>query len=668
MRENQSPAESPSANVRAQDRLDSWKDIAAYLQREVRTVQLWEKNEGLPVHRHTHIKRGTVYAYKSEVDAWWKSRGVVLQPQPSALKPALRRSGIVAGIAGAVVLCVAVWLAMSRRLQAPTAEPTILPLTSDPGSEITASFSPDGNQVAFAWKREGRDDYDIYVKVVGSDKLLQLTNTPEWDVAPAWSPDGREIAFHRSGREGGSAIYTVSPLGGPERLVTELGGVGLAYWWPTPRFTRQQLSWSPDGQCLSHAGISLISPATGEKRRLTSPPEGVWDAYPAFSRDGQLLAFVRVSSNTYDLYVVSPTGGEPKLVLSQAQVIFGLCWTVDGREIVYSSAKSEWDEAGLWKVSVSGGPARHLTEGSEQAWAPSISPQGTRLAFTRRTSDTNIWKVQALSDNGLQEPPTKLIASTRMDVAPAFSPDGGKIAFSSHRTGTWQVWVCDRDGSNANPLTSFTEPGTKVLTWSPDGKHIAFDSSMRGNFDVYVIAANGGAPPRQLTAESTSEVVPNWSRDGRWVYFASDRTGRAEIWKVPAEGGTAVQLTKNGGYRPIASADGKFVYYEKSRDEYDAWKISVEGEETPVLKNLRTRWALAENGLYFFNQEHGDKRAETWFLTFFDFATGGKKVVARLGGTPLSGHRPAVSPDRRTFLYTQWDVGEADLMLVENFR
>ena len=528
----QSPVESQSANVQAQDRLDSWKDIAAYLQREVRTVQLWEKNEGLPVHRHTHIKRGTVYAYKPEIDAWSKSRRVVLQPQPSAFKLGLRRSGIVAGIAGVLVLVVAGWLAMSRRPQAPAAEPTILPITSDPGSEITASFSPDGNQVAFAWRREGREDYDIYVKVVGSDKLLQLTNTPEWDVAPAWSPDGREIAFHRSEREGGSGIFTVSPLGGPERLVTELGGIGLAYWWPTPRFTTQQFSWSPDGKWLAHAGISLISAATGEKRRLTSPPKGIWDAYPAFSRDGQFLAFVRGSPNAHDLYVVSATGGEPRLVLSQAQVIFGLCWTADGREIVYSSAKSEWDEAGLWRVSVSGGPARRLAEGSEQAWAPSISPQGTRLAFTRRTSDTNIWEVRAPGDDGLQEPATKLIASTRMDAVPAFSPDGKKIAFASYRSGTPQVWVCNRDGSNANPLTSFPEPGAGLPNWSPDGRHIAFDSSVGGSWDVYVIAAHGGAP-RQLTAESTFEGASNWSRDGRWIYFGSDRSGKFEIWKVP---------------------------------------------------------------------------------------------------------------------------------------
>src|SRR5579871_4241667 len=58
------------------DRLDSWKEIASYLGREVRTVQRWEKQEGLPVHRHLHERQGTVYAFKNELDKWVRSRRV----------------------------------------------------------------------------------------------------------------------------------------------------------------------------------------------------------------------------------------------------------------------------------------------------------------------------------------------------------------------------------------------------------------------------------------------------------------------------------------------------------------------------------------------------------------------------------------------------------------
>src|SRR5258707_4399018 len=76
------PPPIPIGESRPDNFLDSWKEIAAYLGREVRTVQRWEKKEGLPVHRQIHAKLGTVYAYKSEVDAWWKERSAKLGSKP----------------------------------------------------------------------------------------------------------------------------------------------------------------------------------------------------------------------------------------------------------------------------------------------------------------------------------------------------------------------------------------------------------------------------------------------------------------------------------------------------------------------------------------------------------------------------------------------------------
>src|SRR5438105_15618688 len=63
------------------DRLDSWKDIAAYLKRDVSTVQRWEKREQMPVHRHVHDRLGTVYGFRAELDAWWRGRGPSLAQQ-----------------------------------------------------------------------------------------------------------------------------------------------------------------------------------------------------------------------------------------------------------------------------------------------------------------------------------------------------------------------------------------------------------------------------------------------------------------------------------------------------------------------------------------------------------------------------------------------------------
>src|SRR5215472_12227355 len=79
--------------VSAADRLDSWKEISAYLKRSVRTVHRWESEEGLPVHRHLHQSSGTVYAFRSELDAWWASRKAELETSPESLEESLPTAG-----------------------------------------------------------------------------------------------------------------------------------------------------------------------------------------------------------------------------------------------------------------------------------------------------------------------------------------------------------------------------------------------------------------------------------------------------------------------------------------------------------------------------------------------------------------------------------------------
>jgi len=64
----------PTTERPLEDRLGSWKEIAAYLKRDVTTVQRWEKREGMPVHRHVHDRIGSVYAFRPELDSWMRGR------------------------------------------------------------------------------------------------------------------------------------------------------------------------------------------------------------------------------------------------------------------------------------------------------------------------------------------------------------------------------------------------------------------------------------------------------------------------------------------------------------------------------------------------------------------------------------------------------------------
>ncbi len=96
----------------------------------------------------------------------------------------------------------------------------VVPLTTLKGSEFAPTFSPDGQQVAFTWNGEAEDNFDIYLKMVGSSEVRRLTSDPAAEYAPRWSPDGQEIGFLR-GDFVRSTLHIVSALGGTDRKVSD---------------------------------------------------------------------------------------------------------------------------------------------------------------------------------------------------------------------------------------------------------------------------------------------------------------------------------------------------------------------------------------------------------------------------------------------------------------
>lgn len=99
------------------------------------------------------------------------------------------------------------------------ASPRIVPLTSYPGQELYPTFSPDGNEIAFAWNGAAGDNFDIYRLPIGAVEPLRLTHDPAEDFSPAWSPDGRLIAFKRVLAPGKTAVFLIPALGGSEQKV-----------------------------------------------------------------------------------------------------------------------------------------------------------------------------------------------------------------------------------------------------------------------------------------------------------------------------------------------------------------------------------------------------------------------------------------------------------------
>jgi Tol biopolymer transport system component len=545
--------------------------------------------------------------------------------------------------------------------------PRIIPFTSFPGVEFRASFSPDGNQLAFDWNGEQEDNYDIYVRLVDGSGLLRLTNNPARDYCPAWAPDGRSIAFLRSQGPGvlpAMDVYLMSALGGAERRLAEEIRVSEP----------PSLSWSPDGKLLAFAdeispdspdSVFLFEVATRARRKLTDPPAQIsGDSTPAFSPDGRTLAFVRwVTSGVSDLYLAPVVGGEPKRITFDKATIRGLAWTLDGEGIVFASERR--GVSSLWRVAARGGEPELVEAIGSSVQYPVVSPRGDRLAFTQLINDTNIYRADLTSPASQRSSRARFLTSTLEDDSPQYSPEGQSIVFGSTRSGSFEIWLCGSEGQQPRQLTAMGGPLTGTPRWSPDSRQIAFDSRSQGNADIYLISVEGGAP-RRLTTEASEDVVPGWSRDGRWVYFCSNRSGRREIYKLPAEGGQATQVTTQGGFECFESLDGQFLYYTKRSYGSTLWRRPVAGGEETLAFNsdrvIYTRnWALTNQGVYFASSDS--------VIEFFNFATGRAAPVAttekRLArGVPgLS-----VSPDGRRLLYTQIEQQGSDLMLMENFR
>ena len=574
-------------------------------------------------------------------------------------------------LAALVLVCglgVAAWFFYLRSTRPAWSEVRIAPLNGLP-HESDAAFSPDGSQVAFVWAGPLQDRIHIYVSQIGGESPRRLTTSQWAEISPVWSPEGKYIAFLRFSRDRAEdGIYIASAFGGSERRVYPLQSA----------HSTKEIDWSPDGKYLSFAernspseasSVYLLSLDTLEKHALTFPPRGILgDSDPVFSPDGKTVAFLRDSLDTQEIYLVSSEGGTPRQVTFDNRMIEGISWNSDGRDIIFSSNRG--GTPSLWRIPASGGNAERLPAGSGgRAVRPTVARKGNRMAYTNLTYSSDIWRAELSVAGAKPTAPAKFITSTELEEGPQYSPDGKHIVFQSTRTGNYEIWRCDPDGSNLVQLTHFAGPLTGTPRWSPDSRQITFDTRPAGHSHVFVINAEGGQP-RQLTFGESENGTASWSADGKFIYFASSQGGTWEVWKLPAQGGTPVQVTHQGGFGPQPSLDGKFIYYAKGRDLPGIWRVPVDGgEEKKIIDGPPpTGWgyfAVTDKGIYY-----GDVPNHTNMgVFFFDFKTEKSSLALALehfGSEGAPGM--SVSPDGRYILYTTLNQPTVNVMLVDNFH
>jgi Tol biopolymer transport system component len=589
----------------------------------------------------------------------------------SPKKPAVQRKPALWMTAVAVMAAVTAIGAgvLNRRPKAGTSAVSVTPLTSQMGHDFSPAISPDGQNVAFT--REGPDgNLDIYVQTM-SGEPRRLTTDIDNDMHPSWSPDGQSIAFIRAGPDT-ARIMVVPAAGGPEKQIAVPGrfdpGHTRVSAGPLERLGNPGPAWSPDGkslvyrQCLptreTGCPLHLVSLATLEVRRLTEQRSGVSDVMPAWSPDGKKLAFARFLSNNSvaDLYLISADGGKLTRVTTESHDIRGLTWSGDGRSLIFSSNRT--GTYSLWSVSLWDLAITPINAIGETAIQPAVSKDNQLLVYTDASMNVNIWRFDVASHVS-----GKLITSTRQNRNGVWSPDGKRIAFTSDRRGSWELWVADADGSQAAQVTNLGHGDFGSASWSPDGQSIAFEARAEGRSDVLVISSRGGAV-RRLLGESAEQRSPVWSRDGKSIYFVSNRGGKFQIWKTPPTG-SGGELVCDCTASDLAEApDGKSLIFFNAPDR-GFWEVALPSgnpHKIPHLEeaNARRWWTIGGDGLWFY-----DELQKQPGLFVYSFTT--KKVSHVMDFDrmlPVSTPSLAISPDGRSLIYSRTDSSHSQLMSI----
>jgi len=225
-----------------------------------------------------------------------------------------------------------------------------------------------------------------------------------------------------------------------------------------------------------------------------------------------------------------------------------------------------WGTGDIYRVKVNGTGLMQLTTGSARDAEPAWSPDGGRIAFVSERDGNDEVYVMNADGSGL----VRLTDNAAGDAGPAWSPDGGRIAFTSARDGNGEIYVMNADGSGLARLTDVAGDDAEPA-WSPDGSRIAFTSNRAGDVAIYVMNADGSGATR-LSGNGVIDRHPAWSPDGSRLAFSRlawcyEGLCDYDLYVMAADGSAGTQLLTWESYDTTSrtdaawSPDGRWVAY-----------------------------------------------------------------------------------------------------------
>ena len=559
-----------------EDRLDSWKEIAAYLNRDVTTVQRWEKREGMPVHRHLHSRMGSVYASRAELETWAQSRNLratqengnhVLAPDPGAPPqqsaiPTPRRNWRLilplAALAVALAVGAGLWLQKTEYFwRNPIADARFQTVTDFEGVEQAAAVSRDGHFVAFQSDRDG--PMDIWVTQVGSGQFHNLTRGSMPDLVNpevrtvGFSPDGSLVTFWARKRDGSSSndigVWSVPMLGGQPKPYLE----GVA-----------EFDWSHDGARLAYHTpapgdpmfVSEGSPRSGV-RPIYAAPAGLHSHFPLWGADNSFIYFVHGElPDKLDIWRVSSAGGTPERITSHNGHVSHPV-LLDRRTLMYLATDPDGSGPWLYSIDVERRVPHRLTFGLDRYTSLAASADGRRLVATLATPKRTLWRLRIADSPAEASATTQIPLTNNAGFSPRFGPD--YLLYVSATGAGESIWKA----ANGTDTELWSGQGARVFggpAISRDGKYVAFSVRQHGQTLLYVMQADGSNA--HVVADSLNlQGAPAWAPDGQSITSAAEDHGAPHLFRVPVDGRPPTLFLREHSLDPTWAPDGSFVVY-----------------------------------------------------------------------------------------------------------
>ncbi len=548
--------------------LESWKEIAAFLKRDERTARRWEKEEGLPVHRHHHLSRASVYAYPSELEAWRAGRS----PEPAATgwwRP-------VPAFASTVTIALALLMAGSGPHIGTTVQAADGIVTRQiwTGPEsYHAAISPDGRYLAFAdyWKRDG----DLAVRDLETQTVVYLTEEAKGGRGEAgriiFSPDGNRIAYGWYRSNFLEELRLVERDRSSVRVLIRGDG----------RHSISLRDWSPDGTKLLGLRV-LANPPRLEDRNNAIVAISIDDGSlqvlktlgqrsplgMAFSPDGRYIAYdLRPGppGSKHDIFLLAADGSAERVLVTHPGMDYVASWEPGGKYLFFVSDRTgDWS---LWRLPVAdgraSGPVELVKRHTGRLAGMDFATDGSLCyRIQSRTTDVYGAELDTVSANVTGAPKPVVERFMGSNANPVWSPDGKYLAYYSRRGAVPATpALCIRDEETGkerdlNPRLGWFQG----LSWFHDGRSLLAYGEGSGTMAYFRIDATTGDVTKLLDIDFRG-LVP-WavlSPDGNRLYNLGP-AGLAEHDLVSGRGRTIAQAPEGTGFVLLAiSPDGKFL-------------------------------------------------------------------------------------------------------------